>query len=542
MSVNIEAILSEVTIGHRREKLYEMARGNGLSDAYTATLTRLKAQKGNRAILGQQALMWVLYSERPLRAEELCHALGVRMGSTDRDLDNVPAIRTLLASCLGLLTVEASSSIVRLVHFTLKEHLASDPILLHSSHSTIAEVCLTYLNFGSVRALSPTPCSVPPTMPLLEYASLYWGDHARRGMTENVRRLALRLLERFNEHVSSQLLLYPYARELFWDSGSPKDEGLTGFTGLHGVAYFGLVELIASVLEMKEWDLSAADSIGRTALVWAARMGQEAVVNILLERKDLNPDQPDTGYGRTPLSWAAGSGHEGIVEILLKRKDVNPDQPDAKYGRTPLSWAAESGHEGIVKTLLERNGVRPSMPDNDNQTPLLLALSEGHHSVVRLLWEWHNANSDKTNGGGQASLSPSARPADEFVVETQFGSHDPNTDITHFNRDDVNSDQANHSGQETVRPSRRHENEFVAEVQPGSHDLNIETTDPLGQPELLPAALHDRVRLSDAKGSISRSIDHGPSIQWPRGSRLLSIWPLNLLHRRRKNKTYPNTP
>ena len=484
-----------------------MARGNGLSDAYTATLTRLKAQKGNRAILGQQALMWVLYSERPLRAEELCHALGVRIGSTDRDLDNVPAIRTLLAACLGLLTVEVSSSIVRLVHFTLKEHLASDPILLHSSHSTIAEVCLTYLNFGSVRALLPTPCSVPPTMPLLEYASLYWGDHARRGMTENVRRLALRLLERFNEHVSSQLLLYPYTKEVFWDSGSRKDEGRTGFTGLHGVAYFGLVEVIASVLEMKEWDLSAADSIGRTALVWAARMGQEAVVNILLERKDLNPDQPDTGYGRTPLSWAA-----------------------------------VSGHKGIVKMLLERNGVRPSMPDNDNQTPLLLALSEGHHSVVRLLLEWHNANSDKTNGGDQASLSPSARPADEFVVETQFGSHDANTDITHFNRDDVNSDQANHSSQETLQPSRRHVNEFAAEVQPSSHDLNIETTDPIGQPELLPAALHERLRLSDAKGSISRSIDHDPSIQWPRGSRLLSIWPLNLLHRRRKNKTYPNTP
>src|ERR1700712_3916612 len=128
--------------------------------------------------------MWVLCSERPLRAEELCHALEVEIGSANLDPENVPAIQTLLASCLGLLTVEASSSIVRLVHLTLREHLTNDPTLLHydptirnigptllhsgptllhSSHSTIAEVCLTYLNFGSVRDLSTAQDSAPST-------------------------------------------------------------------------------------------------------------------------------------------------------------------------------------------------------------------------------------------------------------------------------------------------------------------------------------------------------------------------------------------
>jgi hypothetical protein len=124
VSLNIDAILGEVTIRQRRKKLEEMTRGNGLSDAYTATLTRLKAQKGNKSVLGLKVLMWVLYSERPLRAEELCHALGVEIGSADLDPENVPALRTLLSSCLGLVTVEASSSTVRLVHFTLQEHLS----------------------------------------------------------------------------------------------------------------------------------------------------------------------------------------------------------------------------------------------------------------------------------------------------------------------------------------------------------------------------------------------------------------------------------
>ena len=135
MSLNIDAILGEVTIRQRRKKLDKMTRGNGLGDAYTATLMRLKAQKGYKSTLGLKVLMWVLYSERPLRAQELYHALGVEIGSMDLDPENVPGLRTLLASCLGLITVETSSSTVRLVHFTLQEHLSRDPTLFHSPHS-----------------------------------------------------------------------------------------------------------------------------------------------------------------------------------------------------------------------------------------------------------------------------------------------------------------------------------------------------------------------------------------------------------------------
>ena len=104
VSLNIEAILAEVTIRKRRKKLEEMERGNGLSHAYTVALKRLKAQDESTSTLGMTVLMWVLHSERPLRAEELRHALGVELGSTDLDIDNLPALRILLSSCLGLIT------------------------------------------------------------------------------------------------------------------------------------------------------------------------------------------------------------------------------------------------------------------------------------------------------------------------------------------------------------------------------------------------------------------------------------------------------
>jgi len=393
VSLNIDAILAEVTIHQRRKKL-EMTQGNGLSEAYTATLTRIKAQKGYKSVLGFKALMWVLHSERPLRAQELCHALGVEIGSADLELENIPALRIVLASCLGLITVEVPSSTVRLVHFTLQEYLSDDPTLFHSPHSAIAEVCLTYLNFGLVRDLSPTLCRAPSTTPLLEYASIYWWRHTRRKVTENIKILALRLLDRFDEHISIQLL-YQYDRNAFLPQWF-RPEILTGFTGLHGAAFFAIEEVVSAVLDMREWDVNATDCSGNTALTWAAMGGHDGVVRRLLEQKGINPDQADTKYGWTPLSRAAVNGREGIVKMLLERQDVNPGQPDTCCGRAPLSLAAENGHEGIVKMLLERKGVNPDQPDTKyGRTPLSLAAENGHEGIVKMLLERKDVNPDQ---------------------------------------------------------------------------------------------------------------------------------------------------
>ena len=57
VSLNIDMVLEEVTIGQRKKKLYEMIEGNGLRDAYSITLERIKAQGGSKARLGMEALM-----------------------------------------------------------------------------------------------------------------------------------------------------------------------------------------------------------------------------------------------------------------------------------------------------------------------------------------------------------------------------------------------------------------------------------------------------------------------------------------------------
>ena len=429
VSLSMDAILGEVTVRRRRRKLDEMTHGNGLSDLYSTTLMRLKAQKGYRSVLGLKVLMWVLYSERPLRAQELCDALGVETESEDLDSDNVPALRTLVASCLGLVTVEAPSSTVRLVHFTLQEHLSRDPTLFHSPHSTIAEICLTYLNFRCIRDLSPTLNSAPKTAPLLEYASVYWERHARREMTENIKILTLRLLDTFDEHISAQLLLLHYEPNR---GGGPYYDGIggpAGFTGLHGAAFLGIPDIVSAVLEMKEWEINAEDCMGMTALTWASVKGHEEVVKALLERDDINPDQPDTECWQTPLSWAVENEHEEVVKMLLGRGDVNPNQVVTELYHTPLSWAAHNGHEEVVKMLLERDDVNPSKADTTfGQVPLSWAAENGHEEIVKMLLAREGVNPNQVDThSGRTPLSRAAENGHEQVVKILLERNDAHT-------------------------------------------------------------------------------------------------------------------
>ena len=145
--LKIGAILREVAIHQRGKKVEEMTQGDGLNDAYATTQTRLKAQKGHKSKISTRAEgpdVGVVFGAAVTSLEPF-HALEVEVGSTDLDPENVPALRTLLASFLGLVTSELPSSTVRLVHFTLQEHhVFRDPTLFHSPHSTITEVCLTY--------------------------------------------------------------------------------------------------------------------------------------------------------------------------------------------------------------------------------------------------------------------------------------------------------------------------------------------------------------------------------------------------------------
>jgi len=478
VSLNIDVILGEVTLYQRRKKLDEMTKAEGLGDAYAATLSRMKAQSRSRSKLGMEVLMWVSHAERPLHVDELCHALGVEEGSIDLNTRNIPAMEILLACSLGLVMVEKSSSTVRLVHYTLQEYFSQNPNLFLEPHSMIAEVCLTYLNFRHVRGFSPALRSVPLTTPFVEYASCHWGTHARRGNTERVKTLALKLLEGYDKHISSKILLL---RGLdIWDRPFDLEDIPTGFTGLHGAAYLGYMEIIAALLETNKWDVHAADIHGNTAIAWAASRGHEGVVIALLQRSGIDPDTSDRIHGRTPLIMAIQNGHKEVVRILLERNDINPNKPD-KWSRTPLLLAAENGLEGVVKMLLERKDINPNTAASKySQTPLRWAAANGHEGVVRILLERKDVNPDKEDEWGRTPVSLAAKNGHEGVVRILLERKDLNPDTAHTEYGRTPLQLADKKGDERTAKFLRERGHLIPKYAASIRSTGSPTSEPSG--------------------------------------------------------------
>jgi len=547
VSLNVDAILGEITLHQRRKRLDQMTKGEGLGDAYAATLSRIQAQQRSMSKLGMEVLMWVSHSERPLHVDELCHALGVEEGSTDLNTQNIPAIETLLASCLGLVTVEKSSSTLRFVHYTLQEYLSHNPNLFIKPHSIIAKVCLTYLNFRHVRGISPTLRSAPPAAPFVKYASCHWGTHARRETTESVKRLALELFDGYDNHIASKMMLLHSMS--IWDQPFDREDSPTGFTGLHGAAYLGCMEITASLLETHKWDVretdlkgytataraamrghegvvrillaqgdvnpNTPDESGRTPVSLAAENGHEGVVRVLLERDDVNPDTADILFGRTPLSWAAGNGHQGVVRMLLKRHDVNPDTVDILFCRTPLSWAAQNGREEIVKILLERDDVNPDTANKYRRTPLSFAAENGHEGVVKILLERKDVNPDTTDATfSRTPLSFATGNEHEGVVRILL------------ERSDVNPNTPNSSGLTALSWAAQSGREEIVRMLLARSDVNPGTADRHGQTPLSQAARNGHQRILELlKSRVESTPRYAASLQ-PRA--LLSSEPSEL--------------
>ena len=398
------AVLADATKHRRRQTLDKMTKGFGLDDAYGKTLDRIGAQRGSRVKLGLEVLMWISCSERPLRVEELCHALAVEVGA-DHNADNLPSIETLLTCTSGLVTIDDQASTARLIHFTLQEYLAAHPSLFITPHSMMAEICLTYLNFQSVCELSTALHTIPPTTPFLHYASCYWGFHARKEMGESVKRLALQHLRRDANYISANILLREEAVGFLarGDRYRRVSPDLKEFTGLHYITYMGVTGIAIDMVDMKIWDMNGRDSNGATPLIWAAKYGNSTLANLLLGQRDVDSTLSDH-LGLTALTHAAKAGHQGVVKLLLERQGTSLNWPD-NDGRTPLWYAGGFAHEGVAKLLLERRDVNPNLSDQYGQTPLSSAAEFGHEAVLKLLLGQRSVNPDLPNKDGRTPLS-----------------------------------------------------------------------------------------------------------------------------------------
>jgi Ankyrin repeats (3 copies)/Ankyrin repeats (many copies) len=116
-------------------------------------------------------------------------------------------------------------------------------------------------------------------------------------------------------------------------------------------------------------------------LLEAVNKGDIKTVKRLLE-KGASIEVRDKSLGGTPLIWAAFMGRESVVKLLLKKgADYNARN---KKGWTALSLSCAKGHVNIAKQLLAR-GADIDARSKDGWTPLSIAFSKKNPKLLKLL-------------------------------------------------------------------------------------------------------------------------------------------------------------
>jgi hypothetical protein len=109
---------------------------------------RESSQEAGFQELAKQVLSRITCAKRPLTILELQHALAVEFGESELDKENLPEIEDLVSVCAGLVTVDETSEIIRLVHYTTQEYFQRrKDHWFPSAEASITDTCVTYISF-----------------------------------------------------------------------------------------------------------------------------------------------------------------------------------------------------------------------------------------------------------------------------------------------------------------------------------------------------------------------------------------------------------
>jgi len=168
-----------------------------LSEAYGSVMKRISVQKEKQRHIAMTALKWITYAKEPLKAGQLQHALAVTPESTDINEKDFVDIGSLVSFCVGIVTVDPESGIIRLVHYTVQKYLEKQFPQVQAN-TEIARTCLGYLAFDAFSMFCEDVPSFEERVKKYKfssYAGVYWADHVREGAEDHLHPLVLATFE-----------------------------------------------------------------------------------------------------------------------------------------------------------------------------------------------------------------------------------------------------------------------------------------------------------------------------------------------------------
>ncbi len=329
-------------------------------------------------------------------------------------------------------------------------------------------------------ALEHVPDLEPPT--ILHYQMDNWMFHGRQA-SPNIGDLFDLYREFFepNSDIRESWLASNTTSSMRYRSYGVPDN----FTPLHLGAYSGIYALVKKILDFNaevqlsqpESPIDTRDSIGRTALMWAAEDGYEMVTKLLLER-GAGVDVVNN-YGATALIIASSSGSKAVVQMLLNSGTFVNAQNNS--GQTALLAASCKGHDEVIKLLLQHN-ADIEMSDDHFRTALWWGARIGNEILVKLLLH-HEARTDTQDVHGYTALIVAAHGGHDRVVKILLQSK---ADIEQKNSDGCTA---------LVHAVSWGHNKVIELLLQHGADIEQKNTD--GSTALMKAALEDRDSVVD---------------------------------------------
>ena len=351
-ALQINNILGQTNVDEVREALEKLP--TGLADNLSMTIERIKKQHNHhsRSRLAFLVLKWLSTVRRPITTTELQYAIAAQPGVGKLSALTNP--KFFVESCFGLTIIDKETSVVRLVHFSVKEFLElKRDELFDDPESALAGSCLAYMTLCLKSYLKLESVKRESTdlsdWPFWNYAAGQWGLHARMSCTGPAETAMI-------DFAFSEPLLHTWARyvrsidnmqsdDIHYITHGAEWENCASRVGptpspLHVAAVYGLVglaqEYLSRGLEANPLDGSSATPL---MVASAAPVTSFKVLDLLLtvaENLDLNTVDNE---GRSALHYAAKAGDLSVFCRLL-------DQPtmDVNAGRALEGTATSASH------------------------------------------------------------------------------------------------------------------------------------------------------------------------------------------------------
>ena len=395
-----------------------------LDDTYDRILLNIKKEHSQEAL---SALTWLLFSNEPLRIEEIAEAIVIDVSATpsfdpNERLFDPESVLTVLSSLVsvtktnearfdpvsGNFDEEGTAGRIHLAHFSVKEYLTSTRVTsgpasrFHIEASTanqlILDSCLCYIDYS--RSSMGTRSQLQKKLPLIKYACNNWPVHAKKCeglMTEMTQQSIVKFLnseENMNrwtfffqpeENRPHQFYTIPLDDKFqipeyrsSYLKYQIQDESRRNLTS--PLYYAACVELndIVDAMLVAGANANGQGRLYENALLMASLKGYSYIVRRLLKYGAYV-----NGRGETALQAACFGGHAEIVGQLIEAgADVNLRA--TYFSSLEAAADAINPNPQVVLQLLE-NDVMFDHKQPSGSRLMRWAAIEGHEAVVRLL-------------------------------------------------------------------------------------------------------------------------------------------------------------